>query len=487
MDAIWVENLERYWAHIASFLTLALATGCSGHAALYKRNSRSAIGWIGLILLVPVLGSVLYVLLGINRVRRKAITLFESVSPRHAPGADPEDVRSLVANTIGEEHRNLANIARIVGAETNTPLLAGNRIDPLFGGDRAFPAMLAAIEAAQNSVTLASYHFSNDAEGQTFVQALIRAHQRGVKVRVLLDDFGQRTYLPNAYRPLSRANVPTALFLPAFRPWPNPFINLRNHRKILVVDGKVGFTGGMNIHDGHVRVPKYRSPVRDIHFRLQGPVVADLQRTFVRDWFFAARDVITGDAFFPLLLERGNALARGIPDGPDGELDTIRFSMLAGLEAADHSVQIVTPYFVPDETLMTSLSVAAMSGIDVDIILPEHSNMPFVDWATRHQIGRLIQRGVRVWLAPSPFDHSKLMVVDKTWSLFGSANWDARSLRLNFEFCVESYDHVLGDRLARRIAARKRISRQLTLEELAKRPFPIRLRDGIARLFTPYL
>jgi len=254
-----------------------------------------------------------------------------------------------------------------------------------------------------------------------------------------------------------------------------------------VIDGTLGFTGGMNIHDGHARVPEQKKPVRDIHFKIKGPVVADLQRTFARDWEFAVGDSISGDAFFPKLNDAGTALARGIADGPDGELDAIRFSMLAGLEAAEHSVQIVTPYFLPDETLRTALSVAAMSGIEVDIILPEHSNLPFVDWASRHSLDRLLRRGVRVWLSPEPFDHSKLMVVDHAWSLFGSANWDARSLRLNFEFCVEVYDKSLGQRLAKRISARKRVSREMTSIELRSRSMPVRLRDGFARLFSPYL
>jgi len=285
---------------------------------------------------------------------------------------------------------------------------------------------------------------------------------------------------------LHKRGIPCATFLPfssaLFR-----YFNLRNHRKILVVDGQVGFTGGMNIRAGHWLSEHPRSPIRDVHFRVEGPVVAQLQEVFAEDWDFTTKEALSGDIWFPPLEGRGQVMARGITDGPDEDMDRLPITMLAALSSARRSIRLMTPYFLPEAALVGELEVAAMRGLSVDIVLPEKGNIILVDWAMRALLGQLIECGCRVWLTPAPFDHGKLLVIDGAWSLIGSTNWDPRSLRLNFEFNVEAYDAVLATELEAIVDERIARARPLSAAELDRRSLPARLRDGVARLLTPYL
>jgi cardiolipin synthase len=227
--------------------------------------------------------------------------------------------------------------------------------------------------------------------------------------------------------------------------------------------------------------------VRDVHFRLTGPAVAQLQEAFADDWLFVTRESLRGERWFPQLEAAGSVLARGISDGPDENFGQLRWTLLSALACARHSVRIVTPYFLPDTALVFALNVCALRGLEVDIILPERNNLPFVQWAMHAHLWQVLEHGCRVWLNPGPFDHSKLLVVDGAWALLGSANWDARSLRLNFEFDIECYNAELGQELETFIENKRAAAHRVTLEEVDGRPLPIRLRDGVARVFVPYL
>jgi cardiolipin synthase len=215
--------------------------------------------------------------------------------------------------------------------------------------------------------------------------------------------------------------------------------------------------------------------------------VSQLQSAFAEDWRFATGESLDGVSYFPGLPSPGTTVGRAIPDGPDEDFETIRWLLFAALGAARSSVRIVTPYFLPDPALVVALDAAALRGVEVDIVLPEHSNLPIVGWAQTAQLWQVLQQGCRVWLSPPPFDHSKLLVVDGCWSLLGSANWDPRSLRLNFELDVECYDAGLAAELEQLVRRRIERARPLTLAEVDGRPLPVKLRDGVARLFSPYL
>ncbi len=487
----WV-LIEKFWPHIAAGFDLVACLLASGHALLKKRDNRAATIWIFIIWMLPAVGPLLYLVLGVNRIRRRALKLrlhktFSRAVPENL--GEPEH--------DGSEH--LKHIATVVSRVIEQPLTGGNRIEPLVNGDEAFPAMLAGIDSAKKSISLCSYIFDNDATGKKFVAALERAVQRGVAVRVLVDSAGTRYSFPPITWKLRAAGITYARFLPTslLTPWHVATINLRNHRKGLVIDGTTAFTGGMNIRHGNVLAEMLRgagdartyrkNAVQDLHFRVKGPVVEELQAAFAQDWSFTTGELLAGLDWFPEMEEAGNVIARVVPDGPDADFENTRWTFLAALAEAQHSVQIITPYFLPDTALISALNLAALRGVRVDIILPAKNNLPFVHWASRSMWWQVLERGCRIWLTPPPFDHSKLMVVDGHWVSLGSANWDARSLRLNFELNVECYGRQFAGEMEKLVVKKIATAREIKLEEIDARPLPAKLRDAIARLFSPFL
>jgi cardiolipin synthase len=444
---------------------------------IYKRESRSASIWVILMWILPALGVFLYFLLGVNRVERKAARM-RSRTPRHH--------HRQLSQLSGEPGTHFAPLARLVGEVGGRPLLPGNSVEPLINGAEAYPAMLEAIKGAQRSVMLASYIFDGDGVGAQFVEALAAARSRRVEVRVLIDDVSCRFSRHPASKPLERAGVTLGIFNPPFVPARLHAANLRNHRKIMVVDGALGFTGGMNIARRYWRDGPDQA-YRDLHFRLRGPVVAHLAEVFCDDWAFTSGERLSGEKWFPTLAPAGNVLARGIESGPDEAFGRVRWAMIGALNAAQRSVRIVTPYFIPDGGLISALNAAALRGVDVDILMPEETDLPHVQWAAFGQLWQVLDHGCHLYLRPGPFDHSKMMVVDGAYVLLGSANWDARSLRLNFELDVECYSVELGAHLDGMVESRITQSRPYTLAQVNARPLPVKLRDGIARLFAPYL
>lgn len=483
----WLEPRGDVWAYAVAGLALTLSVLSSAHALLHKRDSRAAMLWMGFVWFLPLGGAVLYFILGVNRIKRRAALLrgdLEHVQARQTVAScSAEEIERL----LPEGSRHLASLAESTTRMLARPLLPGNRVEPLVNGDQAYPAMLDAIAGAQRSVTLSTYIFDRDAAGQAFAQALGDAVRRGVEVRVLIDATGTRYSLPSILGTLHRQKVPHARFMRTFPLRRILELNLRNHRKILVADGRIGFTGGLNIRVGHWLSKQPSHPARDLHFRLEGPVVAHLQECFADDWLFTTQEALRGERWFPRLDPCGPVIARGIADGPDEDFERLRWTILAALVAAKRSVRIATPYFLPEPTLIAALNLAAMRGVAVDILLPATSNLPFVQWASTAHWWQVLERGCRIWLSPPPFDHSKVFLVDDGWVLVGSTNWDPRSLRLNFEFNVECYDPALASTLAGWFEEQRQRSRETTLQEVDARSLPVRLRDGAARLLTPYL
>ncbi len=487
MDAVW-QWCVAVWPHVLAISVIAINVVASAHAILVKRDTRSTIGWVGLIWLSPVFGAIAYAVLGVNRIRSRATQLRAGQARilHEMQGALPSDDRLRTA--IGHDAAPLRSLATLVGKVTDRPLVDGNAIQPLRGGDEAYPRMLEAIDAATRSIALASYIFDNDPTGRIFADALGRAVARGVEVRVLIDGIGSSYTFPPITGVLAAKGVRAERFLPTSVPFYFPYANLRNHRKIMVVDGRVGFTGGLNIRDGCWLAHDPPHPVRDLHFRLEGPIVAQLLEVFTEDWAFAADETLAGPVWDPVIAATGGMLARGIRYGPDDpDIGRIKLVLVGALAAAQRSVRIMTPYFLPDDAVCQALDVAAMRGVEVDIVLPEENNLALVGWASTALLWQVLGKGCRVWASPPPFEHTKLMVVDAAWALFGSGNWDDRSMRLNFEFNVETYDRDLAGMLDRQIVEVIGRSRSRTLAEVDGRSLPIRLRDGIARLFSPYL
>lgn len=482
-----LHQLEHIMPALGVALDLLIAVTASWHAVLHKTDTRSATAWVGLIWLVPFVGALLYLLLGINRIQRRARVLRPSASSYSVPLDEAPRSPADLDRELGVDRARLIELGRVVGSVTRRPLLVGNSVELLVDGDEAYPAMLDAIRGAKRSVSLVSYIFEPSGIGAEFVDALADACRRGVEVRVLIDDVGTRYARPRIHRVLRKHGVRVANFLPALLPRSMTHFNLRNHCKILVVDGRIGFTGGMNIRQSSLLSSEPRYPTMDLHFRVLGPVVSQLQEAFATDWAFTSGEKLAGSLWFPDLEPAGMVLARGITDGPDRNIDKMHWVFLAAIGAARRSIHIMTPYFLPDRVLLKALHLAAYRGVEVDIIVPEHVNLPVVGWAMWGHYRQALQEDVRIWLTPPPFDHSKLFVVDGSWSSIGSSNWDPRSLRLNFEFNLECYDETLGRELQAHARKRLEVARRLTLDELDARTPLQQLRDGTARLLQPYL
>ncbi len=465
------------WA-VVDFVVAAIA---SAHVVLHKRNSRAAVGWVGAIWFAPFLGTCLYLLLGINRIERHA------KRKRPPSSVDLQACVVPLAQVDTIANNSLRDLNQLAERITGLPLTAGNSVDMLVNGDEAYPAMLKAIAQARVTITLATYIFDRDRVGLQFAEALGAAVQRGVKVRVLIDGVGASYRFPTIRRALQRAGVNVAFFLPTLVPWRLHYSNLRNHRKLLIIDGQTAFTGGMNIREGNMLDSRSRRAIRDVHFRMAGPVVAQLQEIFAIDWRFTTGETLSGEEWYHCAVPQGDIPARTVADGPDEDLDRVRKLLHGAISVARKSIVIVTPYFLPDDSLITALNVAALRGVEVDIFIPQRGNLRFVQWASTAQLWQVLEHGARVWLTPPPFDHTKLTLVDAEWALVGSSNWDPRSLRLNFEVNVELYSQPLAARLEQLIAIRKSTARQISLQEVNSRPLWKRLRDGVVRLLSPYL
>lgn len=453
---------------------LGLSAFVTVHVLLHKRNVHAAIGWIGLAWLSPFVGALLYFIFGVNRVQRRArILRRRTTKPRTRRG------------TKVNPSEPFANLKATVGSLTSQDLALATVFLPLHDGDDAYPQMLAAINSAKTTIILASYIFRSDRIGLDFVHALEAAAQRGVFVRVLLDGFGSGIFLASTYRAFRKHNIPAALFMGSIAPWRVQYLNLRLHKKILVIDGALAFIGGLNIADENTGGRRRKIMVRDTHFKLEGPIVRQITADFIDDWLFAAREELEESVWNPRLPETGAVKARVIVSGPDQDAERLPLVLLAAITAAQKSIRIATPYFLPDDRLMTALQLAAIRGVDVRIVFPMFNNHPPISWAMLSHVGPLLLAGCRIWRAPLPFNHSKLLVVDGSWCLFGSPNWDNRSMRLNFELAIEAYDDKLANQLSEIIDQSG--GTVLTIEELQSRSFVMKCRDAATRLLAPYL
>ena len=448
------------------------------HILLTKHES-AAPAWIALVLVSPFVGAGLYWIIGINRVERRARRL-RGKKARYVPQVKDHALPFKDLSTPQQRQ-----IFQFESAVHDAPFLGGNRVTPLIGGAAAFPDMLGAIAAAKSCIALSVYIFDLDDIGSQFVEALTAAHARGVPVFVLVDEIGSGRKSRAADIELARAGIATARFIPQKIKF-LPIVNLRNHRKIMVVDGAVGFIGGMNICLNYR--PGSPEPVRDLHFRVTGPVLEQMSATFEEDWRFATGRIINLPAVptEPAVSQQPQ-YARVVPDGPDNPFQRTLWILMGALALSQKSVHILTPYFLPNDVLTHALSIAALRGVDVRIVVPAATDIKMVDWAMAAKFQGLLEHGVKIYAGRAPFDHSKLMIVDDAWALVGSSNWDQRSLRLNFEANLECYDAALAATLEGHFQAMLARAELVSLAALKALPVATRLRNNIARLFTPYL
>ncbi len=459
-------------------LHIMMAILASGHALLNKSDSRGAFGWIALCIILPLAGPIIYLIFGINRVHSAAhrdyITKLSRDSTDMITEPDDTDFRPL--SMVGE------NIVK-KGLSSCDEVLA------LENGETIYPAMLEAINNAKQYVLLCTYIFDRDDTGRQFIEALVAAKNRGLEVKVIVDGMGEWMSLRRIGTILRRHKIEFARFNPITLLPPSLNLNMRSHRKMLIVDDLYAFTGGANIGDRHLALRDDNvHRVLDIHFRLQGRIVDDLEWAFRRDWYYCTgtRDVS------PYLNSNPNkskapVWSRLVLDGPNKALDRLNDLMLGVISSARHRVWIMTPYFLPTQDLIGALIAAHLRGVDVQILLPGENNIKPAHWATRNMLRLILENDLYIAYQGSPFIHSKIMLIDDQYSLIGSANMDPRSLRLNYELAVELFSTKTNQQLSEYFLRRRANATQVTRQEIANRSLPVRLRDAFAWLFSPYL
>lgn len=484
-----LELLGEYWPHLVAALSITVAVVAAAHAAMTKDEVRSAIGWVGVILLSPLLGASIYAIVGVNRVRRRSIAA-ERIAAGHA---DTDHARFDVQDELLAERfgRRLLALKSVGDHVTHHRMTAANHIAMLRGGDETYAAMLQAIAAARRSILLESYIFAHDHIGRRLADALIAAKARGVVVRVLLDAVGMRYSLPTSASYLRSQGIDVAGFngnvVARLR---LPYANLRTHRKILVVDGATAFAGGMNIRQSFTTEFAGTTPELDTHFQLRGPVVADLFAVAAEDWHFTTGEQLQGAAWRMAEVAAATTapvFIQPIPSGPDDALEANHKMLMGAFSIARRSIRIMSPYFLPDRELISALTTAARRGVDVDVVVPGQNNIAIVDRAMTAQFNQVVRSGCRVWRAHGPFNHSKLLTVDSVWAFVGSSNLDPRSLRLNFEIDLGVLDAAFATEIEARISAAIAHADAVTPATLQARPLPARLLDRTLWLASPYL
>jgi cardiolipin synthase len=445
-----------------------------------KKESTSAVAWCLLVLLVPFFGVTLFWVFGhahINRpLRRKRLhrVLFRATHP----------VGKSVDGNPDATWNDLGRLALRVNA---FPVRPGNEVKPYHDTNEAYAAILEAIRGARHHVHLQYFIFRPDAAGRELLDLLTQKAKEGVEVRLLYDAMGGRTLAWRYLRSLIEAGGKAGAFLPL-----NPLrsriqVNLRNHRKLTVVDGKAAFIGGMNIGDEYLGRNAYFGYWRDEVLRLEGPAVADLQRVFAEDWDFAMRESLIHDAYFPPLDPAGDAAVQAAEGGPDQERNTVREIYFAAILAARERLWIASPYFVPDAGLLDALRLARWRGIDVrllSLLRPDHY-LSF--YAGRYYWNDMLDVGVKVYQYARGMMHSKTVMVDGQWAMVGSANLDNRSLRINFEaVCILHSPHVIAE-LEKAYLKDLDHSILLDPEKFARRSYWARLVENGCRLLSPML
>lgn len=467
----------------------AISLWAAAHALLYKRDPRSSWGWIAVIILSPFLGPLIYFFFGINRVKSRGQKLLEKMPFSLSEGCSLREKHSCdkeKAQIPMDMPEALVPQAWLAYALSGRPLSKGNKITPLHNGEQAYPAMLEAIDSAQKTVHLGVYIFDPDEVGMRFIDALTRAHDRGCDVRVVIDGVGGLKFSKkSAHTLLRERGVDCRLFLkPSLIP-PSVNVNLRCHHKNLIVDKKVGFTGGMNISSRHLYESDHADRQKDMLFKLEGPVISQLDEIFLWLWGF-----VTGkEVDPPIQLPQGDGptYCRMLADGPNEDLDKLHAVLVSAVHSARRQITIVSPYFLPPRDLLMALKIADTRGVDVRVVIPEKNNQWWLHRAMRNMLWELLEYGVEVYMQKPPFAHTKLFMVDGEYACVGSANVDARSLRLNFELNLEVYDAEFTQGIEAYANSLIAEAHAMTLEEVENRPLRKRLVDALCWLLSPYL
>jgi cardiolipin synthase len=453
-----------------------------------NRNPVKTLSWMLVILFIPIAGMIVYFFFGRNYRKQKIYTRKSLADSARLEDHADHQVKLLSSYLSGESEavRSKEHLIHLMLRNNRSILTLDNRIDLLVNGRQTFPAMLDAIASATNYIHLEFYRFEPDTLGMEFSELMMRKAKEGVNVRVIYDDVGSWNIRKPYIKKMREAGVQIHTFMPVRFPNFSSKINYRNHRKILVVDGKVGFVGGLNIADKYLHGLPHLGPWVDTHLRLEGYSVAALDRVFIADWDFVSGEELPPDAAMEHVVRTGNrCLVQVASSGPDTDWATIMQVYFSAIATAKSSIYLTSPYFSPDESLLTALKTAALSGVDVRMIFPEYTDSIIANWNTRSYISELLEAGVRIFLYRKGFIHSKYLLVDNIFASVGSPNVDVRSFDLDFEVTALIYDEDFAMRLGVLFSEDVKNCDEIGSDEWMKRPRRERYKESIARIFGP--
>lgn len=456
---------------------------------LERKDATSTWAWLMVLLFIPIIGFFLYLIFG-KPISKRRIFTWDTKSRLGVKTAVQSQLRALERDSFSFKHEEIAEYEDLVYLHLRNDdaiFTQDNTVDIFTDGKEKFDALIQDMERATDHIHLLYYILRSDQLGDRIADVLIKKANEGIEVRVLYDDMGSRTLKPRYIKRLRRAGAQVEAFFPPKIPKINFKINYRNHRKLAIIDGKVGYTGGFNIGDEYLGTVKKFGYWRDTHLRICGDAVTNMQTRFILDWNQASRNHILYDERYYNHSHKGDVGIQIVSSGPDSEWEQIKNGYIKMIMSAKEYIYIQTPYFIPDDSLRDAIRIATLSGVKVRIMIPNKPDHPFVYWATLSYIGDLLNAGAEIYIYQNGFLHAKTIVVDGKIASVGTANIDVRSFRLNFEVNAFLYDKGVTERLVEEFNNDIEHSTQMTKKLYDQRSLGIRFKESISRLLSPVL
>ena len=458
---------------------------------LERKDASSTWAWILVLFFLPVVGFILYLLLG-RQLRKKHLFRWEGRKDIGIEKLINYQITALKEGKLEFREEQIEHFKELVYmnlATNNAVLTQDNAVQIFDDGSDKFEALIQDILIAKDHIHIQYYIFKLDNLGSRILNVLIKKAKQGVKVRVLYDEMGSRGVKKRYFKELLDAGGEVEVFFPSIFPLINPRLNFRNHRKIVVIDGRIGYIGGFNVGDEYLGLKSKFGYWRDTHMRIEGSAVHPLQTRFLLDWNQASAHhrISYSERYFPAIPLKGNTAMQIVSSGPDTEYTGIKNGYIKMIMSAKKYVYIQSPYFIPDDTFFDAVQIAALSGIDVRIMIPNKPDHPFVYWATYYYAGKLLEAGAKIYHYDKGFIHAKMIVIDDEISTVGTANIDVRSFSLNFEVNAFIYDHDISHNLAEIFEKDILDCTELTIETYGNRSLSVKFKESISRLLSPIL
>lgn len=455
-----------------------------------RRNPTATLTWILLLVFMPVLGFLLYIFVGQNLRRQKLFYLKHDEEKELLPLLARQDA-SLHNDTLCFNDARIADYQDLIHLQLNSSqslLTQDNRVEVFHDGQELFESMLASLKEARDYIHMEYFIIRNDSLGRSIMEILAEKAREGVEVKLLYDGMGCIRLPRRFFKGLLQAGGKTAVFFPPFLPYINLRINFRNHRKICIVDGQEAYVGGFNIGNEYLGLSRRFGYWRDTHLKIKGSAIDSLEMRFLLDWRYAAHDQMSAsERYFPARVEEGTTAVQIVSSGPDLTYPAIKNGYLKLISNARSKVYLQTPYLIPDESILEALKIAALSGVDVRLMIPYKPDHFYVYWASLSYLGELLAAGVRCYMYKRGFLHSKMIVTDGFASTVGTANLDIRSFQLNFEVNAFIYDHDISRQLESQFLLDLNDCIEITPAMYHGRSLFVRIKEGIFRLLSPIL